>query len=147
MLKWLIIMVLLLGFTSGGQGETVAPYGIVADTIPKPLTKNPGDALRGRGLAAGRRANCLGCHRMPIPEQPFHGTAGPRLDGVGSRYTAGELRLRLVDPTLINEDTLMPPFHRVRGLHRVAPSYRGKAILTAQEIEDVIAYLLTLRDE
>ncbi len=84
---------------------------------------------------------------MPIPEEPFHGTAGPPLYDVGARYTAAELRLRLVDPTLLNADTLMPPFHKVSGLNRVAPAFIGKTILSAQEIEDVIAYLLTLKTE
>ena len=147
MLKRLIMAVLMLGPSQVSLGETVVPHRVVADTVPVPLTRRPGDAHRGRALAAGRRANCLGCHRMPISEEPFHGTTGPDLHGVGDRYAASQLRLRLIDPTLINADTLMPSFHKVQGLHRVAPNYRGKPILNAQEIEDVIAYLLTLKDE
>jgi sulfur-oxidizing protein SoxX len=82
---------------------------------------------------------------MPLPQRQFHGSIGPALDGVGARYSAGELRLRLVDPKALNSDTIMPAYHRVEGLQRVHERYRGKPILTAQQIEDVVAYLLTLR--
>lgn len=146
-MRWLRVIMLVFLPPSATLGDVVVPYEAVDGAIAAPLTSRPGSAERGRALAAGRRANCLGCHRMPIPEQPFHGTAGPDLKGVGSRYSAGELRLRLADPAAINPDTLMPPFHKVRGLHRVAPEYRGKPILTAREIEDVIAYLRTLKDD
>lgn len=125
----------------------VASYRVVDDAIPEPLTAEPGDPARGRAIAAGRDGNCLGCHRMPTPEEPFHGTLGPDLAGVGARYTAAELRLRLVDATLVNPDTVMPPMHRVEGLNRVAAAYRGQPILNAQQVEDVVAYLLTLTDE
>jgi sulfur-oxidizing protein SoxX len=82
---------------------------------------------------------------MPLPQRQFHGTIGPPLDGVGSRYTAGELRLRLVDPKAINAQTIMPAYYKVEGLHRVLDRSGGKPLLTAQQIEDVIAYLLTLQ--
>jgi sulfur-oxidizing protein SoxX len=124
----------------------VTPYQVVDATIPAPLSGRPGDSAAGRAIVAGRHGNCLGCHRAPIPEEPFHGTVGPDLAGVGARYEAAELRLRLVDATRLNPDTIMPPYHRVDGLHRVAARYRGQPILSAQEIEDVIAYLLTLKD-
>jgi sulfur-oxidizing protein SoxX len=82
---------------------------------------------------------------MPLPQRQFHGTFGPSLDNVGSRYTAGALRLRLVDPKVLNAQTVMPAYYRVEGLYRVLAPYRGQPILTAQQIEDVVAYLLTLR--
>jgi sulfur-oxidizing protein SoxX len=84
---------------------------------------------------------------MPLPQRQFHGTIGPPLEGVGSRYSAGELRLRLVDPKALNADTIMPSYYRVDGLYRVYEGYRGKPILTAQQVEDIVAYLLTLRSE
>jgi sulfur-oxidizing protein SoxX len=84
---------------------------------------------------------------MPLPQRQFHGTLGPPLDGVGSRYTAGELRLRLVDPKAINPHTVMPAYYKVEGLYRVLDRYQGQALLTAQEIEDIVAYLLTLKHE
>jgi sulfur-oxidizing protein SoxX len=82
---------------------------------------------------------------MPLPQRPFHGNVGPPLDSVGNRFTAGELRLRLVDPKAINPETVMPAYYKVEGLHRVLDRYRDKPILTAQQVEDVVAYLLTLK--
>jgi sulfur-oxidizing protein SoxX len=64
---------------------------------------------------------------------------------VGSRLTAGQLRLRLVDPQVVNSATIMPAYYKVAGLYRVLPLYQGKTLLTAQQIEDVVAYLLTLQ--
>ena len=89
--------------------------------------------------------DCIICHAMPLPQRQFHGNVGPPLDGVGSRYTAGELRLRIVDPKVINPETVMPAYYKVEGLHRALDRYRGQPILTAQQVEDVVAYLLTLK--
>ncbi len=94
-----------------------------------------------------KKGNCLACHNMPIPEQSFHGETGPDLNGVGSRYEIGELRLRVVDPKVINPDTMMPAFYRADGYHRVAKKFQGKTILSAQEVEDLLAYLMTLKEE
>ena len=121
-------------------------YRIVNGAIPEPLTDLPGDAERGRRVVQDREGgDCLICHAMSLPQRQFHGTIGPPLDGVGSRYSAGALRLRLVDPKAVNPDTIMPAYHRVEGFHRVHERYGGKPILTAQQIEDVVAYLLTLQ--
>src|SRR5437879_7996202 len=86
------------------------------------------------------------CHSMPQPKREFHGTVGPPLDGIGNRATAGVLRLRLVDPKVLNPATIMPAYYKVEGLYRVLERYRARPMLTAQQIEDVISYLLTLRD-
>ncbi|MGE0682063.1 MAG: sulfur oxidation c-type cytochrome SoxX [Candidatus Binatia bacterium] len=119
---------------------------IVGDSIPTPLTVQSGDAEHGRRIVRDReRGDCVVCHAMPLPDRQFHGTVGPPLDGIGSRYSVGELRLRLVDPKRINPQTVMPAYYKIEGLHQVAENYRGKPILTAQEIEDVVAYLLTLK--
>lgn len=119
---------------------------VVNGTIPEPLTNQPGDAERGRRIVLDREGgDCIVCHPMPLPQRQFHGTIGPPLDGVGSRYTAGELRLRLVDPKALNPQTIMPAYYKVEGLYRVLDRYRGKSILTAQQVEDVVAYLLTLK--
>ena len=117
---------------------------VVDNMISVSLTDQPGDPKRGRAIAAGRDGNCLACHRMPIPEEQFHGDLGPDLVGVGSRFNEGELRIRLVDPKQVNPDTIMPAFYKVSGLRRVARRYLDQPILGPQEIEDVIAYLKTL---
>ena len=123
-------------------------YRIVNGAIAEPLTDQPRDPERGRRIVLDREGgDCIICHAMPLPQRQFHGTIGPPLDGVGSRYSAGELRLRLVDPKVFNPDTVMPAYYKVEGLHRVHERYRGKPILTAQQVEDVVAYLLTLQSQ
>ena len=124
--------------------HTPAPYRVVGDEIPASLTGAPGDPERGREIAAGRDGNCLACHHMPIPEQQFHGDIGPDLAGIGARLSPGALRLRLVDPKRLNAETIMPAFYIVDGLERVAPYYRGRPALDAQQIEDLVAYLAGL---
>jgi L-cysteine S-thiosulfotransferase len=119
---------------------------IVGDSIPVSLTGAKGDPVRGRAIVADRQAGmCLLCHAGPFPEDKFQSNIGPDLAGVGSRLSEGQLRLRIVDTSKIDPDTIMPPFYRVEGLNRVPPGYQGKPVLTAMEIEDVVAYLMTLK--
>jgi sulfur-oxidizing protein SoxX len=123
-------------------------YKIVDDTMPRSLTGVPGDPVNGRKVAINRKqGNCLACHKMPVPEEQFHGEISPNLAGVGSRYTEAELRMRLVDPKVLNPDTMMPSFYKTAGFTRVRKNFRGKSILSAQQVEDVVAYLLTLKEE
>jgi len=122
-----------------------AAYHVVGDAIPEPLA-SPGDAARGRQLALDRNGGaCVLCHALPETSARFMGTVGPALSGVGSRYTAGQLRLRVVDGTLLKADAVMPAYYRTVGLSQVAAPYRGRTVLTAQQVEDVVAYLGTLR--
>lgn len=134
--------------TAAAAGEMVA-YQVVDDMeIAKSLTGKAGDPKQGRVVAADRKlGNCLACHSLPMPEQQFHGATGPDLAGVGSRLTQGEIRLRVVNPKVVNPETMMPAFYRVDGLHRVMDDFAGKPILTAAQVEDVVAYLMTLKDE
>ena len=123
------------------------PYVVEGDAIPASLTGTPGDAGRGERIVTNRQVGlCLLCHSGPYPQERFQGTMAPDLKGAGSRSTEGQLRLRIVDAARINPETIMPPYYRVEGLVRVAPGFRGKTILSAEQIEDVVAYLMTLKD-
>ena len=116
------------------------------DSMPS-LTGKPGDPVRGRAIVANRTIGlCLLCHSAPIPEERFQGNLAPSLAGAGSRATPDQLRLRVADAARLNPDTIMPPYYVADGLTRVAAPFRGKTLLTAEQIEDVVAYLLTLRD-
>ena len=119
----------------------------VGDTIPAPLTAQPGDAQRGRAIVASRQQGlCLLCHAAPIAEERFQGNLAPPLAGAGSRWSAAQLRARIVDARRLNPATTMPPFHATEGLQRVGTAWQGKPVLDAQQVEDVVAWLLTLRD-
>ncbi|WP_299444129.1 sulfur oxidation c-type cytochrome SoxX [uncultured Rhodospira sp.] len=116
-------------------------------TIREPLTDTPGDPVMGRKWAINRKlGNCLSCHQMPIPEEQFHGETGPALYGVADVYDEGELRLRIVDPKVLNPHSMMPSFYKVEGLNRVMKGFQDKPILSAQQVEDIVAYMMTLRD-
>jgi len=137
----------LLASTGIVAQEELRPYTIVGDAIPASLTGAAGDPVRGRAVVVDRRLGaCLLCHAGPFPEQKFQGTLAPDLSRAGSRWSEGQLRLRLVDPTRLNPVTIMPAYYRVEGLTRVGHAWRGKPILTAEQIEDVVAFLATLRD-
>jgi len=111
------------------------------------LTGAPGDAARGRAIVVSRqRGLCLLCHAGPFLEERFQGELGPSLAGVGARLTGDQLRLRLVDGRRLNPTTIMPSYYRTEGLVRVGPAWQGRPILAAGEIEDVVAFLVTLRD-
>lgn len=120
---------------------------VTGDAIERPLEGAVGDAARGRAVVANRTVGlCLLCHSGPFPEERFQGNLAPPLDGAGTRWSAGQLRLRLVDPARVVPDSLMPAYFRAEGLTRVAPAFSGKPILSAAQIEDVVAYLATLRE-
>lgn len=131
----------------------VALVALLAATAPAAqaaglvsLTGQSGDAANGRKLVIDRKkGNCLACHAMPIPEEQDHGKIGPDLSEVAARLDEAELRQRIIDSKVINPDTVMPAFHKTEGLHRVAKARVDTPILTAQEVEDVVAYLLTLK--
>ena len=120
---------------------------VVGDAIPASLTGQPGDAARGRAIVANRGLGlCLLCHSGPIAEERFQGDLAPTLAGAGSRWSEGQLRLRIADGARLNADTIMPPYYRTTGLQRVARNFEGKTILSAAQVEDVVAYLTTLKD-
>jgi sulfur-oxidizing protein SoxX len=132
---------------AGAAHAQLRPLAIVDDAIPQSLTGAPGDAAGGRAIVASRQVGlCLLCHSGPFPEERFQGDLAPSLAGAGSRSTEGQLRLRIVDASRLNSATIMPPYYRADGLARVAANFRGKPVLTPEQIEDVVAYLMTLRD-
>jgi sulfur-oxidizing protein SoxX len=139
----------LLLASGGGRlraGEAgLVPYKVAGDAIPAPLTGAAGDSARGRAIVGDRKLGlCLLCHSGPFPEDPLQGTLAPSLAGVGSRLSAGQLRLRIVDASRVNPNTIMPPYYRIEDLTRVASSYAGKPILSAEQVEDIVAFLATL---
>ncbi len=135
----------VLAVLLGGASPQIA-YRVDGDSIDASLTGHPGDATRGRQVVGDRQLSaCLLCHSGPFPDPHLQGSVAPPLDGVGSRLTAGQIRLRLVDPHKLNPDTIMPAYYVVDGLNRVGLAWQGRPILTAEQIEDVVAFLLTLR--
>ena len=123
----------------------LAGNALAADSIPASLTGVKGDPSRGRAIVANRQVGlCLLCHSGPFPEERFQGNLAPDLRNA-ARLTEGEIRQRIVDPTKANPQSIMPAYYKSEGLARVAPAYRGKTVLTAEQIEDVVAYLLTLK--
>lgn len=137
----------LLGGAASAPAQALRPFTVVGDAIPASLTGLPGNPERGRAIVVNRQLGlCLLCHSGPFPEERFQGTLAPDLSGAGTRASEGQLRLRIVDASRIKPDTIMPPYYRVDGLTRVAPAFKDKPILTAEQVEDVVAFLMTLRE-
>jgi len=121
-------------------------YEVTGDAIVQPLTGTPGDAARGRRIVGDRSLGlCLLCHRGPFPDEA-QGSLAPDLAGAGARWSEGQLRLRIVDARRLNPATIMPSYYRSDGLERVGSAWRNQPVLAAQQIEDVVAFLRTLRD-
>jgi len=117
------------------------------DAMPESLTGTRGDPAKGRAIVTNRQVGlCLLCHSGPFPDERFQGNLAPNLAGAGRRWNEGQLRLRIVDSSRLNPQTIMPAYYRTEGLTRVAPAWRGKSILSAEQIEDVVAFLMTLKD-
>ncbi len=139
----------LIALLIGGEAtaQSLRPYQIEADAITQSLTGKTGVAARGQAIIADRqRGLCLLCHTGAFPEPHMQGNVAPDLREVVGTLSAGQLRLRLVDIRRVNPDSPMPSFYRNDGLTRVGAPWRGKPILAADEIEDVLAYLLTLQE-
>src|SRR3954470_12181809 len=139
---WLALL-LLPGMAAA---QTLRSYAVTGDAIATSLTGAPGDPARGRALVVARTSTCILCHSGPFPEEKFQGDLAPSLAGSGGRWTEGQLRLRLVDASSLNAATIMPSYYRVDGLDRVGPAWRGKPILSADQIEDLVSYHASLRE-
>lgn len=135
--------------TAAAAADRPVPFTVVDGGIPQSLTGAAGDSDVGKAIMINRKlGNCLACHQASsLQNQPFHGDVGPSLDGAGSRWSEAELRLIVANSKQVFPDTIMPAFHATKHLHRVAETFQGKAILTAQQVEDVVAYLKTLTDD
>lgn len=138
-------LALVLGQSPGHAQESPPRFETVGDAIPMPLTREPGDTARGRSVAVNReQGGCTLCHA--VPGEALSGNIAPTLAGVGARLSPAQLRLRVVDSTRVSPNTPMPAYYRTEGLTQVAASYRGKTILSAQQVEDVVAYLSSLKE-
>lgn len=144
---WGVVGTLAAAHAQSPPPAAPAAYEVVGDAIPRPLTDTAGDAARGRAIVVNRQVGlCLLCHSGPFPEERFQGTVAPSLAGAGARWTEGQLRLRVVDNKHVNPSTVMPSFYRADGLARVGTTWSGRTVLTAQQVEDVVALLRTLRE-
>ncbi|MGV7218900.1 sulfur oxidation c-type cytochrome SoxX [Bradyrhizobium sp. UFLA05-112] len=146
MLHIAALIVASFALSAGAKAQAPVSYTIVGDGIPESLTGSPGDAARGRALVLDRSTTCILCHSGPFPETRFQGDLAPDLAGAGNRWSTSQLRLRLVDASQFNRKTIMPSYYRTDGLVRVGRNLGGKPILNPGQIEDIVAYLATLRD-
>jgi sulfur-oxidizing protein SoxX len=137
---------LLAAFAATAAAQELVRYEVQGDGIQQPLAGLRGDATRGRVIVASRQTGlCLLCHSAPVTEERFQGNLAPDLAGVGARYSEAQLRLRVVDPRRLNPTSFMPAFHSDQHPTRVGAPWAGKPILSAQQVEDVVAWLRTLR--
>ncbi len=142
-----LIVALVAGVACAAHADELNVFVVENDGIPASLTGASGDATRGRAIVVDRQTGlCLLCHAGPFPESRFQGNLAPDLAGAGARWSEAQLRLRMVDARRLNPDTIMPAYYRVDGLSNVARAYIGKPILNAAQIEDVVAFLATLKD-
>jgi L-cysteine S-thiosulfotransferase len=143
----LVLPIIYFEYAAMAQKGGNTYYRVEGDTIPLALQGLSGDASRGRTIVANRQKGlCLLCHSGPFPEERFQGNLAPSLAGAGSRSSASQLRLRMVDSQLVNKESIMPAYHRSESFNRVAPAFKDKPILNAQEIEDVVAFVMTLKE-
>ena len=145
-----MMAVAAVALSGAALADTVAPGEVKYDdgAVPAPLTQVAGDPAKGKEWFVGRKlGNCLACHvNGDAADHTFHGEVGPALDGVGDRWSEAELRGIVANSKMMFEGTIMPAFYRDSGYTRVRKEFDGKTILTAQQVEDVVAYLLTLKE-
>ncbi len=141
------VLIAFAAISNPGKAQGLAAFEIIGDAIPEPLIGKKGDPARGRAIVVDRqRGLCLLCHSGPFPEQRFQGDLAPDLKGAGIRWSEGQLRLRLVDSRRLNPATIMPPYYSIDDLTRVGRAWQGKPVLSAEQIEDVVAFLTTLTE-
>ena len=137
---------LLATILSLATATTSVAQSSTALEMTEPLASQPGDPSRGRVIVLSRQSGlCILCHSGPFPEERFQGNMAPDLGVSAQRLTASQLRARIVNASVFNPETIMPTYYNHAGLNRVASGYAGKTILTGQEIEDVVAFLVSLK--
>ncbi len=143
------VAVSLLGASAASAAGIVAPADVEFNNgeVAESLSGVAGDPAAGRETFAGRKlGNCLACHtNADLDELGFHGEVGPSLDGVADRYTEAQLRGIVANSKKTFEGTIMPGFYVIDGINRPLEGFEGTTILTAQQVEDVVAYLMTLK--
>ena len=143
--RFLASLLLAMAMPAMASAQSVMVTG---DAVVQSLTGSAGNPTRGRAIIADRQKGfCLLCHGGPFPEEPLQGNLAPSLAGAGSRWNEGQLRLRLMDNKRVNPESIMPAYHRIEGLNRVGAIWRDRPILSAAEIEDVLAFLMGLKAE
>lgn len=148
--RFSLTLVCLFAGSSAFAGDVVPANVVFNDgAIGVSLTAQAGDPAAGRKVFMNRKqGNCLACHaNEDMSDQSFHGEVGPALDGVADRWEAAELRGIVVNSKMMFEGTIMPAFYKDDGFERNLKKFQGKSILNAQQVEDVVAYLLTLKEE
>ena len=136
-------VLLTTSLAASGCGTTGAGW----DEQP-PLSGVKADPLSGRAVFVAREAgHCVLCHRVSVLGVPFQGNLGPELTDVGARLTAGQIRYRIVDASRLNPATIMPPYYRTEGMEQVASKYREKPVLSAADIDHLVAWLASLRGD
>ncbi len=143
-------MLVAAALVTPSLAETIAPSEVVFEdgAISKSLTGVPGDPAKGKEWFVGRKlGNCLACHvNSDATGESFHGEVGPLLDGVADRWTEAELRGIVTNSKMMFDGTIMPAFYVDTGYFRPLDDFAGKSILTAQQVEDIVAYLQTLKE-
>ena len=143
-----LVICLLVTLFFLSHSKLVSAVTITNGAINDPLSDQVGDPIRGRAIVLSRQTGlCILCHNGPFPEEQFQGNLAPELGASVSHYTAAQLRARLVNPAYFNPNTIMPAYYQTVVLTRVAPKYAGQTILSGQEIEDVIAFLETMKSQ
>lgn len=156
-MRRILAVAALVAAGAGASAGEIAPTEVVIEdgAVKQSLTGVPGNLEEGKKIMNKGAGNCIACHQVSdLSDLPFHGNVGPSLDGVADRWTPEELRAILVDAKQVFPDTVMPSFYKTEGFIRPGDGFTGKAakgplkpLLTAQQIEDVIAYLMTLKEE
>ncbi len=153
-----ITLAAVVALTTAATAETVAPANVKYDeygAVAASLTGVAGDAANGAVVMRTKsKGNCIACHAVSaLNDAPFHGEVGPELDGVGDRWSPAELRGILANAKVTFDGTIMPSYYKVDGFIRPGNAYTGKAaegalspLLAAQDIEDVVAFLSTLKE-